>query len=104
MTAEMACGPGNLYPLVHGLPLGVPQASRAIHQNHGVRFGAHLDAAGRLSAAGPGPREVLAGMQTPLAMPAPHVYRVAGLAGRASTVGPGHLLTSSGIIEIIWQL
>jgi len=38
-------------------------ASGAVHQNHGVCFSAHLNAAGRLSAAGPRPREMLPGAQ-----------------------------------------
>jgi hypothetical protein len=32
--------------------------------------------------------------QPPLAMPPAHVYRVAGLAGRASTVTPGHFCSA----------
>jgi hypothetical protein len=76
-TAKMACRPDDWHSLFDGLPLGVSVASRAIHQDHGVCLGTHVDIAGRVSTAGPGPREELARAQPSLAMPAPHVNRLA---------------------------
>src|SRR5262249_13204712 len=95
MTARVARGPGDRDALLYRLPFGVSPASRAVHQNHGVCFSAHLNAAGRLSAAGPRPREMLPGVQPPLAMPPAHIDRDAGLTGyAATTVRPAHLLAS----------
>jgi len=70
VAAKPAGRPGDRDALLYGLPIGLVPASRAVHQNHGVRFSAHLDAAKWLCASEsaienwvklglfPGPRKV----------------------------------------------
>jgi hypothetical protein len=45
VAAKPAGRPGDRDALLYGLPIGLVPASRAVHQDHGVRFSAHLDAA-----------------------------------------------------------
>ena len=50
VAAKAARRPGDRDALLYGLPVGVAPASGAVHQNHGVCFSAHVDAAKWLSA------------------------------------------------------
>ena len=105
LAAKVARSPGDWHALFNGLPLAISRALRPERQNHSIRFGAHADAAGRLSAAGPRIGKILAHVQPPLAMPAAHVYRLAAFAGRATTISrPSHQCTAAGIIEINRQI
>ena len=57
VAAEVARGPSDWDALLYALPISLGRGSRAVHQNHGVDFGAHVDAAKWLSAAAPGSGE-----------------------------------------------
>jgi hypothetical protein len=51
-AAEMTGRPGDRYPLFDRFPSG-QEATHAVDQHHRTHLRAHLDGAGRFSAAGP---------------------------------------------------
>jgi hypothetical protein len=83
VATEVAGRPRERHTLLNGFPNSVQQTSYPIAQNNSVTFCPHPDVAGQFIASKP-----LTLAEEPLALPAAHIDRLAGLACVATTERP----------------